>query len=83
MFKTVPAVRAMIVNDVLNNKAWLENRGTSFELTNGITDLVHHFHILVHQKMLTSRLRHTAGKVHKPIITEYSAYGRSYSRKSP
>ena len=50
MFKAFPAVRAMIVNDVLNNKAWLENRGTSFELTNGITDLVHHFHILVHQK---------------------------------
>ena len=38
------------MNGVLNNKAWLENRVTSFELTNGITDLVHQIYILVHQK---------------------------------
>ena len=38
------------MNDVPNDKAWLGNRGTLFELTNGITDLVHQIYILVHKK---------------------------------
>ena len=45
------------MNDVPNDKAWLENRGTSFELTNGITDLVHQIYNFGTSKMLTSRLR--------------------------
>ena len=45
------------MNDVPNDKAWLENRGTSFELTNGITGFSTSNLYFGTSKMLTSRLR--------------------------